>query len=159
MLPHGEARFCQTRGMAAWVLWLIAAGLFAAGEVVTLDLVLLMFAGGALGGMAVALAGGAVAFQLIAFVVISLALLAVVRPIATKHLTNSTPLQLDGVDAVVGRTAKVTQAVDGHGGRIKLGADEWSARSQHSGEAFAIGDTVRILQVDGATAVVGDAFE
>ncbi len=45
--------------MDPWLLWLIAAGLFAAGEIVSLDLVLLMFAGGALGGMAVALLGGA----------------------------------------------------------------------------------------------------
>jgi membrane protein implicated in regulation of membrane protease activity len=145
--------------VAAWLLWLIAAGLFAAGEVVSLDLVLLMFAGGALGGMAVALAGGAVAFQLVAFVVVSLALLAVVRPIARRHLENSTPLQLDGVDTVIGKTARVTQAVDRHSGRIKLGADEWSARSQYDGEAFAVGDTVRILKVEGATAVVGDALE
>src|SRR4051794_41943025 len=43
--------------VAAWLLWLIAAGLFAAGEMASLDLVLLMFAGGALGGMAVAPVG------------------------------------------------------------------------------------------------------
>ena len=141
------------------MLWLIAGGLFAAGELASLDLVLLMFAGGALGGMVVALAGGAVAFQLVAFVVVSLALLAVVRPIAKKHLLAGTPHQLDGVHAVVGRTARVTQAVDRHSGRIKLGADEWTARSQYDGEAFAIGDTVRILKVEGATAVVGDAME
>jgi membrane protein implicated in regulation of membrane protease activity len=141
------------------LLWLIAAGLFAAGELASVDLVLLMFAGGALGGMAVALAGGAVAFQLVAFVLVSLALLAVVRPIAKKHLLAGTPQQLDGVDAVVGKTARVTQAVDRHSGRIKLGADEWTARSQYDGEAFAIGETVRILKVEGATAVVGDAME
>jgi membrane protein implicated in regulation of membrane protease activity len=145
--------------MAAWVLWLIAGGLFAAGEVVSLDLVLLMFAGGALGGMAVALAGGAVVFQLLAFIVVSAALLGVVRPIAKRHLTEGTPLQLDGVGTLVGKTAKVTREVDVSGGRIRMGADEWSARSQHSGETFAVGETVRILQVDGATAVVGDALE
>lgn len=145
--------------MAAWLLWLIAAGLFVGGEVLTLDLVLLMFAGGALGGMTVALAGGAVAFQLLAFIVVSVALLAVVRPIAKRHLENSTPLQLDGVDNLVGRTATVTRAVDVSGGRIRLGADEWSARSQQQGEAFAIGERVRILQIEGATAVVGDALE
>jgi membrane protein implicated in regulation of membrane protease activity len=145
--------------MAAWLLWLIAAGLFVGGEVLTLDLVLLMFAGGALGGMAVALVGGSVAFQLLAFIAVSLALLAVVRPIAQRHLTDRTPLQLDGVDTLVGRTATVTRAVDAAGGRIRMGADEWSARSQHTGEAFAIGSTVRILQIEGATAVVGDALE
>jgi membrane protein implicated in regulation of membrane protease activity len=142
-----------------WLLWLIASGLFAAGELASLDLVLLMFAGGALGGMVVALAGGVVAFQLVAFVVVSLALLALVRPIAKKHLLAGTPQQLDGVEAVVGRTARVTRAVDRHSGRIKLGADEWSARSQFDGEAFAIGETVRILKVEGATAVVGEALE
>jgi membrane protein implicated in regulation of membrane protease activity len=143
----------------AWLIWLIAAGLFAAGEVASLDLVLLMFAGGALGGVAVALLGGAVAIQLVAFVAVSAALLFIVRPIARRHLVEGTPLQLDGVDRLVGRTAVVTRAVDRHTGRIKLGADEWTARTQHSGETFAIGETVRILQVDGATAVVGDALE
>jgi membrane protein implicated in regulation of membrane protease activity len=141
------------------LLWLIAAGLFAAGELASVDFVLLMFAGGALGGLAVALLGGAVALQLVAFVLVSLALLAVVRPIAKKHLLAGTPQQLDGVDAVVGRTARVTRAVDRHSGRIKLGADEWTARSQYDGEAFAIGETVRILKIEGATAVVGDAME
>ena len=146
-------------GMDPWLLWLIAAGLFAAGEIVSLDLVLLMFAGGALGGVAVALLGGATVLQLLAFIVVSGLLLAVVRPIAKKHLTERTPLQLDGVDSLIGRTAKVTREIDISGGRIRMGADEWSARTQHSGEVFAIGDTVRILEVDGATAVVGDALE
>ena len=145
--------------MAAWLLWLIAAGLFAAGEVASLDLVLLMFAGGALGGMTVAMLGGATVLQLLAFILVSGLLLVVVRPVATKHLTNRTPLQLDGVDTLIGRTAKVTRDVDVSGGRIRMGADEWSARSQHSGESYAVGETVRILQVDGATAVVGDALE
>ena len=145
--------------MDPWLLWLIAAGLFAAGEIVSLDLVLLMFAGGAIGGMAVALLGGATVLQMVAFIAISGVLLALVRPIATKHLTQRTPLQLDGVDTLIGRTAKVTREIDSSSGRIRMGADEWSARTQHSGETFAVGDTVRILQVDGATAVVGDALE
>jgi membrane protein implicated in regulation of membrane protease activity len=144
----------------AWLLWLIAAGLFAAGEVASLDLVLLMFAAGALGGMVVALFGGLVAFQFVAFIAVSLALLAFVRPIAARHLQQGPDHpELGGANAVVGRTARVTQPIDRHSGRIKLGADEWSARTQHSGESFDVGDTVRILEIEGATAVVGDAFE
>ena len=145
--------------MPAWLLWLIAAGLFGVGEMVSLDLVLLMFAGGALGGMAVALVGGSTVLQIVAFIVISGVLLALVRPLAQRHLTERTPLQLDGVDSLIGRTAKVTREINSSSGRIRLGADEWSARTQHSGESFAVGATVRILQVDGATAVVGDALE
>ena len=127
--------------MAAWLLWLIAAGLFAAGEVVSLDLVLLMFAGGALGGMAVALLGGATVLQLIAFIAVSGVLLALVRPIATKHLTEP--------DAAAARRRRHAHRPHREGdpgrstppgGRIRMGADEWSARSQHSGESFAVGD-------------------
>jgi membrane protein implicated in regulation of membrane protease activity len=143
----------------AWLLWLIASGLFAAGEMASLDLVLLMFAGGALGGMTVALLGGATVLQMIAFIVVSGLLLVLVRPIAKRQLTDRTPLQLDGVETLIGRTAKVTRQVDASGGRIRMGADEWTARSQHSGESFEVGKTVRIMQVDGATAVVGDALE
>jgi len=143
----------------AWLLWLIAAGLFGVGEMVSLDLVLLMFAGGALGGMTVALLGGAVAFQLIAFIGVAAVLLGLVRPIARKHLTDKTPLQLDGAETLVGRTATVSRAIDREGGRIKVGADEWTARTQYDGEAFPIGARVRIMKVDGATAVVGEAFE
>jgi len=145
--------------MDPWLLWLIAAGLFAAGEIASLDLVLLMFAGGAVAGMTVALLGGATVLQMVAFIAISGLLLTVVRPIAKRHLTERTPLQLDGVDSLIGRTAKVTREIDFDGGRIRMGADEWSARTQHSGESFAVGDVVRILQVDGATAVVCDALE
>ncbi|SNS83018.1 Membrane protein implicated in regulation of membrane protease activity [Geodermatophilus saharensis] len=143
--------------MAAWVLWLVAAGLFTAGEVVSLDLVLLMFAGGALGGMVVALAGGGVPVQLIAFLAVSAFLIAAVRPVAKAHLENRTPRHLDGVQALVGRTAMVTREVGRSGGRIQVGADEWTARSGFD-ETFEVGTTVRILQVDGATAVVGESF-
>ena len=145
--------------MPAWLLWLIAAGLFGVGEMVSLDLVLLMFAGGALGGMTVALLGGTVAFQLLAFIGVAAVLLGLVRPIAKKHLTDRTPLQIDGAETLIGRTATVTRAIDYSGGRIKVGADEWTARSQYDGEAFPIGSRVRIMKVDGATAVVGDALE
>jgi membrane protein implicated in regulation of membrane protease activity len=145
--------------VAPWVLWLIAAGLFAAGEVVSVDLVLLMFAGGALGGAGVAVLGGPVVLQLLAFVVVSLALLGVVRPIAKRHLAVTGPGPAIGAAAVIGRTATVTRPVDRHSGRIRLGADEWTARSQHTGETFAVGEVVRILEVEGATAVVGESFE
>jgi membrane protein implicated in regulation of membrane protease activity len=158
-IGHSVVPFCQSGVVDAWLLWLIASGLFAAGEMASLDLVLLMFAGGALGGMTVALLGGPVVLQLIGFIVVSALLLVLVRPLAKKHLTERTPEQLDGVAALIGRTARVSQAVDGHGGRIRLGADEWSARSQYGAETFPVGATVRILQVDGATAVVGDALE
>ncbi|MGY1839462.1 MULTISPECIES: NfeD family protein [unclassified Modestobacter] len=140
--------------MAAWLLWLIASGLFAAGEVASLDLVLLMFAGGALGGMSVALLGGAVWLQLAAFIVVSVGLLVVVRPIAKRHLVDRTPEQIDGVATYVGREAVVSRRVDNTEGRVRLGDDEWTARTQLDGEAYEVGTEVRIVQIEGPIAYV-----
>jgi membrane protein implicated in regulation of membrane protease activity len=136
------------------LLWLIAAGLFAAGEMASLDLVLLMFAGGALGGMGVALLGGPVLLQLAAFVIVSAGLLVVLRPIAKRHLVDRTPEQIDGVAVYVGRTAVVSERVDGDSGRVRMGADEWTARTQLDGEAYDVGAEVRIVQIDGPIAYV-----
>ena len=140
--------------MAAWLLWLIAAGLFAGGEMASLDLVLLMFAGGALGGMGVALLGGPVVMQLAAFVIVSAGLLVVIRPIAKRHLVDRTPEQLDGVAVLVGRTAVVSERVSGSAGRVRMGHDEWTARTQLDDEAFEVGDEVRIVQIEGPIAFV-----
>ena len=141
--------------MAAWLLWLIAAGLFAAGEMASLDLVLLMFAGGALGGMGVALLGGPVVLQLVAFVIVSAGLLLVIRPIAKRHLVDRTPEQIDGVAVYVGRTAVVSERVDDSAGRVRMGHDEWTARTQLDGEVYDVGDEVRIVQIEGPIAYVG----
>jgi membrane protein implicated in regulation of membrane protease activity len=139
----------------AWLLWLIAAGLLAAGEVASLDLVLLMVAGGALGGMTAALLTDSVPVQLVAFLVVSVGLLAVVRPVAKRHLVDRTPQQIDGVQALVGRTAVVSQRVDGSAGQVRMGHDEWSARTQLDGEAYEVGTEVRIVQIEGPVAYVG----
>jgi membrane protein implicated in regulation of membrane protease activity len=140
--------------VAAWLLWLIAAGLFAGGEMASLDLVLLMFAGGALGGMGVALLGGPVLLQLVAFVVVSVGLLVVIRPIAKRHLVDRTPEQIDGVATFVGHTAVVSERVDNASGRVRMGHDEWTARTQLDGEAYDVGDEVRIVQIEGPIAYV-----
>ena len=144
----------RLRNVPAWLLWLIAAGLFAGGEVASLDLFLLMFAGGALGGMGVALLTDSVWLQLLAFVVVSAALLLVVRPVAKRHLVDRTPEQLDGVAVYVGRTAVVSERVDESSGRVRMGADEWTARTQLDGEAYEVGDEVRIVQIEGPIAYV-----
>jgi len=136
------------------LLWLIAAGVFAGGEVASLDLVLLMFAGGALGGMTVALVGGPVVLQLVAFVVVSAALMALVRPVAKRHLLERTEEQLDGVAALVGKTAVVSQRVDNDSGHVRMGHDEWSARTLLDGEVHEVGAEVRIVQIEGPVAYV-----
>jgi membrane protein implicated in regulation of membrane protease activity len=145
--------------MAAWLLWLIGAGVLAAGEMASLDLVLLMLAGGALGGMTAALLGFTLPIQLAAFIVVAAGLLVVVRPIAKRHLLDRTPEQIDGTAALVGKTAVVTERVDERDGRITMGADVWSARSEYEGASFEVGTVVRIMEIRGPIAMVADALE
>jgi membrane protein implicated in regulation of membrane protease activity len=140
--------------VAAWLLWLIAGGLLAAGELASLDLVLLMFAGGAMGGMAMALLGLGLAAQVLAFVVVSVGLLVLIRPVAKRHLLERTPEQIDGVAVYVGRTAVVSERVDNASGQVRMGHDEWSARTQLDGEVYEVGAEVRIVQIEGPIAYV-----
>ncbi len=153
--PRGPGP-CQTR-CVSWLLWLIAAGLLTAGELASLDLVLLMLAGGALGGMGVALLTDNLALQLLGFVLVSVTLVVGVRPIATRHLTQRTPEQIDGVEVYVGRTAEVSARVDGESGQVRMGHDEWSARTQLDGEVYEVGQIVRIVQIQGPIAFVSGA--
>ncbi len=146
-------------GMESWVIWLIAAGVLAGAELLTLDFVLLMLAGGALGGMVAAAAGLAVGLQLVAFVIVALGLLVFVRPFAKRQLLSRTPQQIDGAETYVGKVAVVTARVDHLDGRIRFGADDWSAVSQSRGETFEVGASVRVMQIRGATAVVAESHE
>ena len=113
-----------------------------------------MLAGGALGGVGVALLGGPVVLQLVAFVIVSAGLLVVIRPIAKRHLVDRTPEQIDGVAVYVGRTAVVSERVDDSAGRVRMGQDEWTARTQLDGEVYDVGDEVRIVQIEGPIAYV-----
>lgn len=139
--------------MSDEVVWVVIAGLFLVGELFTLDLTLLMFGLAALLGAGAALLGLDVVWQILAFAVASGGLTLGLRPVAKRHLTRAPELRT-GVDALVGATAVVVERVDGHGGRIKLSGELWSARSFPPDTVFDAGETVRVLRIEGATAVV-----
>ena len=141
--------------MDEWVLWMIAAGLLAVGEMFTLGFFLGPVAIAAVLAAIVALAGGGVALQWIVFIAVSAASLAVLRPIARRHLR--TPMQLrSGTAALVGAPAIVLERVDGRGGQIKIGGEVWSARSFDEDQAFEPGARVEVLKIEGATALVAE---
>jgi membrane protein implicated in regulation of membrane protease activity len=139
--------------VGAWVVWLILAGVLAAGEILSLGLVLGLVALGALLAALVAVAGGAIALQLIAFAVGSLALLGLVRPIAKAHLQTPRALK-SGTAALVGARALVLERVDAHTGRVKIGGEVWSARAYDETQVIEPGASVEVLKIEGATALV-----
>ncbi|MGH2762934.1 MAG: NfeD family protein [Thermoleophilaceae bacterium] len=141
--------------MDEWVLWMVAAGLLAVGEMFTLGFFAGPIAIAAAVAAIVALAGGGVALQWIVFIAASGASLLLLRPIARRHLR--TPMQLrTGAAALVGAPAVVLERVDGGGGQVKLAGEVWSARSFDEDHVFEPGTRVEVLKIDGATALVAE---
>jgi membrane protein implicated in regulation of membrane protease activity len=135
------------------LIWVIAAAVLAGAETLSLDLVLIMCAGGAAGGAVTAALGGGAILQIVVAIVVSALLLGFVRPIAKRHLVGIGTHQT-GSAALVGKQAVVLRAVDAHDGRVRLNGAEWSARSYDQTQTLPVGETVRVMEIDGATAVV-----
>lgn len=140
-----------------WLWWWGAALLLVVIEIVSLDLVLLMFAGGAIAAGVATMLGAPFPVQIVVFAAVSVLLLVSLRPWLLRHLRDRVPLVETNAAAQVGRLAMVVQDVDIHGGRIKLSGEVWSARSAHEGVRHGVGTEVRVVAIAGATAVVDDA--
>lgn len=136
-----------------WYWWVaIVFGLIAI-EAITLDLVLFMFAGGAVGAAVAAALGGDVVWQVAVFAILSALLLVALRPYLLKNLrVRGEDLVETNVAAHVGRDAVVVQTVTESGGLVKLMGEVWTARTE--GPALQVGAEVQVLRIDGATAVV-----
>src|SRR5690625_3384307 len=93
--------------MEPWMIWLAIALLFGVIELLTLDLIFAMLAGGALFGMLTNLLGGNIWLQVVVFALASLLLLMLLRPWGLKYLFRKGSLIPTGADAHVGRPAVV----------------------------------------------------
>jgi membrane protein implicated in regulation of membrane protease activity len=138
-----------------FVVWIVAAVLLAIGEVLTPGAFFLGPVALAAGAAAiVALVAGSVASTIV-FIVAALLSLAVLRPIARRHV-RMPQLMRTGTDALVGRKAVVTRRVDAAGGRVRIGGEEWSARAYLDDGVYAEGATVDVVRIEGATALVAE---
>ncbi|MEE6296525.1 NfeD family protein [Georgenia wangjunii] len=138
----------------AWLWWLGGALVLGVIEMLTVDLLFLMFAGGALAATGVALLGAPFWAQVLTFSVVSTVLLAGVRPWALRRMKATTPDEMTNVAAHVGRTAEVIMDVTERAGRVKLTGEVWTARVDRPGDVLPTGTTVRVVRIEGATAVV-----
>jgi membrane protein implicated in regulation of membrane protease activity len=141
--------------MPGWVIWMIAAVALTGGEMLTLSLFLGPLALAAVLAALVALAGGSVELQMAAFVAGSVASLAIVRPIARRHL-RTPPHIRTGAAALIGRSATVLERVDGDRGMVKIGGEVWTARAYDRDHVIEPGKRVEVLEIDGATALVAE---
>lgn len=137
------------------VLWWVGAALaFIVVEIVSVNLVLIMFAGGAFAAALANVLGAPVGVQFIVFAVSSGLLLFALRPWLLRRLRSRMPLVETNAAAQVGRPAVVVAEVGPAGGRVKLWGEVWSARTARDGLVLPVGADVRVVRIEGATAIV-----
>ena len=135
--------------------WLALALALGVAEMATMDFIFLMLVGGALAAATAAGLGISFTGQVVIAVLAALLLLALVRPVVIRRVRVG-DATLTGTAALVGRDALVVETVTRTGGRVKLAGEMWSARiAPHTRpDALLPGHSVRVLAIDGATAVV-----
>jgi membrane protein implicated in regulation of membrane protease activity len=139
--------------MEDWIWWLIAAAVLVIAELFTGTFVLLMLGAGALAGSVAALVGLNYAGQGVAFGVVSALSLWLVRPWINKRLHRGRPEEL-GLAVIEGADALVVEKIDQDHGMVKIGGELWRARPYDAEKTYEPGERVRVVKVDGATALV-----
>lgn len=141
----------------AAIIWLaIMAVLLIVEAACPIHLVSIWFAAGALVAMIISMLGGELWLQIIAFCIVSGALLAGLWPFIRKFLNPH--LTKTNVDSVVGSEGIVTADIDNLNavGQVKLGGMEWTARST-SGANIPTGTRIRVDRIEGVKAFVSPA--
>ncbi len=138
----------------AWATWLGLSVLLGVAELVSMDLILLMLAAGAMVGFLAAVIGLAVPLQVVLAAGTAVAMLAFLRPNLIKRLHTGPELRL-GHGKLVGRQALVTEDITAlTPGRVRLAGEIWSAEPYDDTLTIAAGETVEVLEIRGATAFV-----
>ena len=135
-----------------WI-WLGAIVLFGVVEAATAGLVSIWFVAGALAALIAVLLGAGIWVQLVAFVVVSAAALALTRPLVKKITAGrSVPTN---ADRVLGRTARVTETIDNDSasGAVYVDGKTWTARSA-DGSVLPAGSRVEIRRMEGVKLIV-----
>ena len=130
------------------IVWTAAIILFGIVEAVTAGLVCIWFVAGALVALVSAFVGASLPVQMILFLAVSAAALALTRPVL-KKLTNpaATPTN---ADRVLGEVAKVTETIDNANstGAVYVDGKTWSARSA-DGTVIPAGSRACIQSMEG----------
>ena len=138
----------------AWAAWLGIAAVLGVAEMFSLDLIFLMLAVGAMGGLVTGALDAPVTAQVLVALGTSLATLTLIRPRLVARLHGGPSLTM-GTGRLIGERGVVTaQITPTETGRVRLAGDVWSAAPYDSHLVIEPGETVEVLEIRGATAYV-----
>ena len=136
------------------LLWLVVTVVFVAMELSTVTLTSIWFAAGGLAALLVAMLGGNLVVQVIAFLVVAFGLLAFTRKWADKFLDGKK--QSTNADRAIGEVVRVTERVSNldRTGRAIVHGQDWTVRTENDDMIIEKGELVRVLQIKGVKLIV-----
>ncbi|MBE6772827.1 MAG: NfeD family protein [Ruminococcaceae bacterium] len=136
------------------IFWLVAVIALGVVEAVTVGLVSVWFALGALAALISSLFGGPLWLQIVLFIVVSALALIITRPLVKKYF-NKESHKPTNADMVIGKEAQVTETIDNlqGTGAVRCMGKEWTARSEN-GETILSGETVTAVKIEGVKLIV-----
>ena len=138
-----------------WI-WLAATGMFVLGELAMPgSFFLLPFGAGTAVATILAFSNANESLQWIAFIVISLASLAALRPLARKLNSQEQPARV-GSTRLIGEIGVVTKDLGEaltENGSIQIGREEWPAETLEK-EHVPAGARVKVIHIEGTRVVV-----
>ena len=145
--------------MQTTVIWLGLFVLFLVIEIITMGLTTIWFAGGALVAFLAAILGLGVSVQIVLFVIVSLLLLAVTRPLAMKYFNQER--QKTGAELLIGQKALVLEDIDtlAAKGRVEVRGQEWAAKTDAPDGKIPKNTVVVVEGIQGVKLIVRNGEE
>lgn len=136
-----------------WVFWLIVAGIFFVLEIITVGFLVFWLGIGALLALIVSLFTTNLILQTAVFVISSIILIFLTKPL-TKKVLNTETVNTN-VFSIIGKKALVIKDIDpiNSTGQIKINGEVWTAMS-YNNELIKKDTEVEIENINGVKAIV-----
>ena len=136
------------------VVWLVAMIVLLVIEGVVPGLISIWFALGALAALVSALLHAPLWLQIVWFLVVSIAALALTRPLAKKYINAKT--QPTNADMLIGKERVVRESIDNvlGAGAVSVDGKVWTARTENDDIKVPEGSRAVVVRIEGVKLIV-----
>ena len=137
-------------------IWLLVLVFFVVVELATMGLTTIWFAGGSLMALLLAVFNTSFYVQLGVFLIVSIVLLVVTRPLALKYFNKT--VEKTNAEGLIGKQAIVVTQIHNlkEEGQVMIGGMEWSARACEENGIIASGSVVEVKEILGVKLIVSE---
>lgn len=141
------------------IYWLILFVILLLIEIFTMGLTTIWFAAGALVAFLAGILGFGMAVQIVVFIIVSIVLLILTRPIAVKYFNKE--CQKTNAESLIGQQALVLEDIDTlkAQGRVEVRGQEWSAKTDEPDGRIPKNTVVTIEGIQGVKLIVKEKEE